>query len=244
MPVHLYGQPADMIAIREIAKRRGIHVLEDAAQAHGARVDDRPVGSVGTAAWSFYPGKNLGALGDGGAVTTDDPGVAERLRKLRNYGSSKKYVHEVAGLNSRLDELQAAILRVKLRHLDEWNARRAGIATRYTQELHGDELLLPTVPAFASPSWHLYVVRTTSRAWMQEQLTEAGVDTLVHYPLSPHLQGAYAELGYRKGDFPIAETLQEEVMSLPIGPHMTETQVSRVIAAVSSVAKHMASHTH
>lgn len=238
MPVHLYGQPADMLAIRDIAKRRGIHVLEDAAQAHGARSDGRRVGNVGTAAWSFYPGKNLGALGDGGAVTTDDAGIAERLRKLRNYGSSKKYVHEVAGVNSRLDELQAAVLRVKLRHLDEWNARRVGIAARYTRELPGDELVLPMVPPFANPSWHLYVVRTTSRAWVQAQLTASGVDSLVHYPLSPHLQGAYSGLGYSKGSFPIAEALQEEVMSLPIGPHMTETQISRVIASVSSVVSH------
>lgn len=236
MPVHLYGQPADMLTLRAIADRRGVAVLEDAAQAHGAQIAGRRVGSVGTSAWSFYPGKNLGALGDGGAVTTDDDRVAAQLRKLRNYGSSRKYVHEVPGVNSRLDELQAAVLRVKLRSLDEWNGRRTAIAARYAAELPASTFGLPPVPPFAIPSWHLYVIRAPNRDQLKQQLEAIGIDCIVHYPVAPYLQKAYADLGILQGTFPVAEALQHEVLSLPIGPHMSDSQVSRVIAGVQSLA--------
>jgi dTDP-4-amino-4,6-dideoxygalactose transaminase len=234
VPVHLYGHPADMDPILDIAKRRGIPVLADAAQAHGALYRGRPVGALGdAAAWSFYPGKNLGALGDGGAVTTDDAALAERLRILRNYGSRTKYVNEVRGFNSRLDELQAALLRVKLRRLDAWNARRREIAARYLDGLRSaPSVRLPRVAAWASPVWHLFVVRAAARASLQDHLARAGVVTLVHYPIPPHLQAAYADLGWPRGAFPIAERMHDEVLSLPIGPHMTDEQVTEVIEAV------------
>jgi dTDP-4-amino-4,6-dideoxygalactose transaminase len=208
-------------------------VLADAAQAHGARYRGRPVGALAdAAAWSFYPGKNLGALGDGGAVTTDDGALADRLRVLRNYGSRAKYVNEVRGFNSRLDELQAALLRVKLSRLERWNARRAAIASRYLEALRPARLLLPHVPAWAEPSWHLFVVRTPRRAELQEHLRRAGVATLVHYPIPPHLQAAYADAGFRRGDFPIAERIHDEVLSLPIGPHLSDREIDEVVAAV------------
>jgi dTDP-4-amino-4,6-dideoxygalactose transaminase len=233
LPVHLYGQPADMTAIREIADRLGLVVLEDAAQAHGAAVGGRRAGSLGTAAaWSFYPGKNLGALGDGGAVTTDDPALAMEIRRLRNYGSRVKYVNEVKGINSRLDELQAAVLGVKLPHLDNWNRRRASIAERYLAELP-DALVLPHVLRGASPVWHLFVIRRRNRDALRASLTHAGVNTLIHYPIPPHLQDAYKELGWGPGTFPISEAIHRDVLSLPIGPHMSHDQVSTVIAAVT-----------
>ncbi|MDO9147071.1 MAG: DegT/DnrJ/EryC1/StrS family aminotransferase [Hydrogenophaga sp.] len=233
LPVHLYGQPADMDPILAIARRHGLRVLEDGAQAHGARYKGQRIGAHGDAvAWSFYPGKNLGAMGDGGAVTTNDAKLADRLRVLRNYGSRVKYVNEVQGTNSRLDPLQAAILRVKLAHLDEWNARRNAIAARYQQGLQGCGLGLPHVPEWAEPAWHLYVVRTPQRDALQAHLTEAGVGSLIHYPIPPHLQQAYASFGYKMGDFPIAEAMANEVLSLPMGPHMSAEQQARVIDAV------------
>lgn len=223
VPVHLYGQPADMNPIMAVARRHGLKVLEDAAQAHGARYHGRSAGSLGDAAgFSFYPGKNLGAFGDGGAVTTDDPALAARVRLLRNYGSSVKYVNDEAGFNSRLDELQAAVLRVKLRRLDEWNRRRARTADWYMRELplrHPD-LRLPVVPQWAEPSWHLFVVRTQERSAMQSVLAASGVGTLIHYPIPPHLQQAYAGLGLNAGSYPIAEGMAREVLSLPMGPHV------------------------
>jgi dTDP-4-amino-4,6-dideoxygalactose transaminase len=235
LPVHLYGQAADMTAIREIATRRGVRILEDAAQAHGARVAGRRVGAIGdVTAWSFYPGKNLGAFGDGGAVTTDDDAVADRLRVLRNYGSRVKYVNEVRGFNSRLDEIQAAVLRAKLAVLDEWNARRARQAARYAEALRGLPLTLPFVPAWAEPVWHLYVVRAADRDALQRALKANGVDTLIHYPTPPHRQAAYADLGWREGTFPISEQLHREVLSLPIGPHLQDEQQERVIDAIVS----------
>jgi dTDP-4-amino-4,6-dideoxygalactose transaminase len=237
LPVHLYGQPADLIAIREIAQRRGLEVLEDAAQAHGAKLHDRRVGSVGTAAWSFYPGKNLGALGDGGAVTTDDPAIAAEVRRLRNYGSRVKYVNEVKGTNSRLDELQAAILAAKLPHLETWNRRRAAIAERYAEELPASAVTLPHVLDGATSSWHLFVVRHPARDALQASLSDAGVDTLIHYPIPPHLQEAYRELGLGPGSFPISERIHREVLSLPIGPHMSDEQVSVVIGAVTTATE-------
>jgi dTDP-4-amino-4,6-dideoxygalactose transaminase len=225
LPVHLYGQPADLDPILALAERRGLYVLEDAAQAHGARYKGRRIGGHGHAvAWSFYPGKNLGALGDGGAVTTNDAALAERVRLLRNYGSREKYVNEAQGYNSRLDPLQAAVLRVKLARLDEWNDRRRAIAAHYERELSGSGLILPTVRSSAEPIWHLFVVRSPRRDALQKQLAGAGVGTLIHYPIPPHLQQAYAAAGWRKGAFPIAERIADECLSLPIGPHLTAEQ--------------------
>lgn len=237
MAVHLYGQPADMAPIAELARGRGLRVIEDAAQAHGARYHGRRVGALGdAAAWSFYPGKNLGAAGDAGAVTTRDPELAARLRLLRNYGSSVKYVHEVQGFNSRLDEVQAAVLNVKLAVLDEWNARRGRVASRYLAGIRHPEIALPWVPAWAEPVWHLFVVRTARRDALQAHLRDRGVATLVHYPVPPHLQGAYAALGLGPGTLPLAERLHREVLSLPIGPHLSDEQVEHVIASVNDYA--------
>ncbi|WP_022803011.1 DegT/DnrJ/EryC1/StrS family aminotransferase [Deinococcus ficus] len=235
IPVHLYGQPADMGPILEIARAHKLFVLEDAAQSQGARYDGRSAGGLGdAAAWSFYPGKNLGAFGDAGAITTNDDALAARLRKLRNYGSAVKYVHELQGGNTRLDEVQAAVLRVKLRHLDEWNDRRRRIAQAYTKRLANKGLVLPKVMAGAEPVWHVYVVRSPDREALQRKLAEAGVQTLIHYPTPPHLQGAYASLGWTEGQFPLSEKIHREVLSLPIGPHMSDAQVESVIGAVEA----------
>jgi dTDP-4-amino-4,6-dideoxygalactose transaminase len=233
IPVHLYGQPADLDAVLLIARQYGLLVLEDAAQAQGASYKLRPIGGHADAvAWSFYPGKNLGAFGDAGAVTTQDTGLADRIRVLRNYGSRQRYVNEVPGYNSRLDPVQAAALRVKLRHLDEWNGRRALIAARYNVSFADCGIRLPWVPDWATPSWHLYCVRHPMRDRLQDKLSAAGVETLVHYPIPPHLQAAYASMGYTKGDFPVAEDMANNLLSLPIGPAMTEDQVGWVIKSV------------
>ena len=237
LPVHLYGQPADMDPILAIARKHGLRVLEDGAQAHGARYKGQRVGAHGDAvAWSFYPGKNLGAMGDGGAVTTNDAQLADRIRVLRNYGSRVKYVNEVQGYNSRLDPLQAAILSVKLAHLDEWNARRSANAASYQQGLVGCSLTLPHVPDWAEPAWHLYVVQHPQRDAIQKALTDAGVGTLIHYPIPPHRQQAYALAGWEQGSFPLAERMADEVFSLPMGPHLDVEQVAMVVAAVKQVA--------
>lgn len=231
--VHLYGQPADMDAINAIAKKHNLKVIEDAAQAHGARYKGRRVGALGDAAgFSFYPGKNLGAIGDGGAVTTNDPGLAEKVRVLCNYGSRVKYHNEVKGFNSRLDELQAAFLREKLKKLDAWNDRRKAIAEEYLNTLNGSNVVLPHVPDWADPVWHLFVVRNTQRDQLQQKLSEAGIGTMIHYPIPPHLQGAYAELGYGVGAFPISERIHREVLSLPMGPHLAFEQQGSVITAL------------
>ena len=238
LPVHLYGQPADMYPISEIAQRHGLKVLEDAAQAHGAHYKGKRAGALGhAAAWSFYPGKNLGAYGDAGAVTTDDPAIAERIRMLRNYGSRVKYVNEVQGYNSRLDEMQAAILRVKLRHMDTWNARRARIASTYEAKLSGYPLILPIVPSKTTPAWHLYVIRHAQRDALQRDLQARGIQTLIHYPIPPHRQQAYANLDWPTGSFHVAESLADSVLSLPIGPHLTATQQETVIEALSEFCK-------
>lgn len=237
LPVHLYGHPAEMAPLLDIARRRGLRVLSDGAQAHGARYAGEPIGRFGDAvAWSFYPGKNLGAFGDAGAVTTDDPALAARIRVLRNYGSRVKYINDELGVNSRLDELQAAVLRVKLRHLDAWNARRAVIADRYTRGLSGTELGLPRTASWAESAWHLYVVRAAGRDALQRALREDGVETVIHYPTPPHLQQAYAHLGYAVGSFPIAEAIHREVLSLPLDPHMSDDATARVVAAARLAA--------
>lgn len=235
MPVHLYGQPADMDPINQIAVRHRLKVIEDNAQAHGARYKGRRTGSLGDAAGnSFYPGKNLGAFGDAGAVTTDDGELAKRIRTLRNYGSQVKYHNEVKGFNSRLDELQAAFLRVKLAKLDSWNDRRGCVAEWYASKLRGAlDLTLPFVPQWAKPVWHLFVVRHPNRDSLQQKMSAAGVSTLIHYPVPPHLSGAYADAGWARGAFPVAEELSQTVLSLPVGPHLTQEQADHVGAEAS-----------
>jgi dTDP-4-amino-4,6-dideoxygalactose transaminase len=218
--VHLYGQPADMDAIRDITESRDIRLIEDAAQAHGARYKGRLVGSLGDAAgFSFYPSKNLGALGDGGAVVTDDPSLAKTIVQLRNYGSRQKYQHELRGWNSRLDELQAAFLSVKLTTLDAANTARRQAAAQYMEELADlPEITLPSVPPWADPAWHLFVIRTPQRDELQQHLRRQGIETLIHYPTPPHLQGAYRDLGWLPGRLPLAERWARQALSLPMWP--------------------------
>lgn len=232
IPVHLYGQPADMDAILDIARAHRLRVIEDAAQAHGARYKGRRIGAHGdVACWSFYPGKNLGAMGDAGAVTTDDADLAERIALLRNYGSRQKYVNEEAGVNSRLDPVQAAVLRVKLSVLDDWTERRRAIAACYAEGLAGAGLTLPHVPDWAEPAWHLYVVRSQNRDALQARLQEAGIGTLIHYPIPPHMQQAYAHMGIAHAALPLTRHLAGEVLSLPIGPHLTPEDARAVAHA-------------
>lgn len=231
IPVHLYGQPADMDPINDLASKHGLVVIEDAAQAQGARYKTRRVGSLGhAAATSFYPGKNLGALGDGGAVLTNDDAIAEKVRQLRNYGSKVKYQHDLAGYNSRLDEIQAAFLRVKLKMLDEWNSRRSEIADQYSALLNGANLDLPSVPDYAQPVWHLYVIRSKLRDALKAHLDRRGVATVIHYPIPPHRQACYS--GYQSCNLPLAETLAREVLSLPMSPLMNYEEVEYVARAV------------
>jgi dTDP-4-amino-4,6-dideoxygalactose transaminase len=238
IPVHLYGQPAEMDPIFAIAEQHGLRVLEDAAQAQGARYNETRVGSLGhAAAHSFYPGKNLGAFADGGAITTNDDAMAERLRSLRNYGSPVKYHYERIGTNSRLDELQAALLRVKLRHLDDWNARRKEQAAFYLEGLSEiKDLVLPRVPDWADPVWHLFVVRHPRRDELQKHLTESGIGTLIHYPIPPHRSAAYAgnSGGTPEHELPVADDFAGTVLSLPIGPHLSRDQLDAVISSVRS----------
>ncbi len=242
IPVHLYGQPADMDTIMNIAERHGLKVIEDSAQAHGSRYKSRRAGSLGHAAGhSFYPGKNLGAFGDGGAVTTNDAKLAERIRTLRNYGSKKKYYNEIRGFNSRLDEIQAAFLLVKLQKLDEWNERRSVLARLYLNELKGArELILPFVPEWAEPVWHLFVVRHHDRDNLQKRLNDLGVGTLIHYPVPPHLSSAYSETKWRRGSFAVTEKLADSVLSLPMGPHVKEEQANEVVTALKAACNELA----
>jgi dTDP-4-amino-4,6-dideoxygalactose transaminase len=229
MPVHLYGLPADLAPLLEFAAAHGLKVVEDGAQSHGARYRSQRVGAHGDiVAWSFYPGKNLGALGDGGAVTTNKPELADRIRVLRNYGSKRKYHNEVIGYNSRLDELHAALLRVKLKHLDADNAHRAQIARRYLQVLADSGLHLPVVPEQCSHVWHLFVARHPRRDELMAALASDGIGTLIHYPVAPHLQPAYASLGFQAGQLPISEAMHRQVFSLPIGPTMAIDQANTV----------------
>jgi dTDP-4-amino-4,6-dideoxygalactose transaminase len=239
--VHLYGQPADLDELMALSTELGISLVEDAAQAHGALYKGKKIGGHGVAAaWSFYPGKNLGALGDGGAVTTNDPGLAEKVRLLRNYGSAAKYEHSVQGINSRLDELQAAVLSEKLRVLDEWNGRRASIAEAYTTALEplvgreegssgGRLLSLPVVPSWAKPVWHLYVIRVEQRDDFISYLLSQGIETSIHYPIPPASQDAYKELarGLKSG---FSVRTAGELVSLPIGPHVNQDQALFVIS--------------
>jgi len=233
LPTHLYGQPADLDPLLEIARRHGLRLVEDAAQAHGARYKGRRVGAHGDAVtWSFYPSKNLGALGDAGAVTTNDPELARRVRELGNYGSAKRYVNDVKGLNSRLDPIHAAVLSAKLDRLDEWNERRRTIAGLYIEGLAADGIALPFVPNWAEPVWHLFVIRSETRDALAASLEREGIETLIHYPIPPHRQHAYADMRLTEGSLPIAERLARTVLSLPIGPHLTSSQAQRVIDEV------------
>jgi dTDP-4-amino-4,6-dideoxygalactose transaminase len=236
LPVHLYGQPADMSAIQAVASRHNLPVIEDAAQAHGALHRGNKTGALAAAAgWSFYPGKNLGAMGDGGAVTTNDDDLAGRLRILRNYGSREKYFNEIKGFNSRLDPLQAAFLRVKLKHLDEWNRRREILAEQYQQGLSGvPGVVLPQVPEWADPSWHLYVIQHPERDALRKYLEQEMIGTLIHYPVPPHLSSAYGDLGLGRGDYPITENMARNVLSLPMGPHLKPSQVEHIVSVIRS----------
>lgn len=236
IPVHLYGSPVDMDPILSFAQKRDIIVIDDCAQAHGGQYNGRKIGSIAHAsAFSFYPGKNLGALGDGGAVTTNDSTIAAAIRRLRNYGSEKKYHNETMGVNSRLDEIQAAFLSEKLPHLDDWNARRQVIATLYDTALSDcADLTLPCSADTGKHVWHAYVVRHNHRDDLALHLKEAGIGTLIHYPVPPHLQPAYRHLRFRPGDFPIAEKIHQEVLSLPMHPLLTESDVEKVADAVRS----------
>lgn len=233
LPVHLYGQPADLDPIIALARQHELSVIEDAAQAHGARYKGRRIGAHGdVVCWSFYPGKNLGALGDAGAITTNRADLADRIRVLRNYGSRVKYVNEMQGVNSRLDPIQAAVLRAKLPHLDTWTDRRRAIAEIYSDSLNGTDLILPFVPEWAEPAWHLYTVQSGDRDRLQARLTDLGVGTLIHYPIPPHMQKAYAGLGLAPGNLPLARQLAKDVLSLPIGPQLLRSDARRVIDAV------------
>ena len=236
IPVHLYGQPADMDAIRMIGDKYGLFILEDAAQAHGASYKSHLIGSIGTAAWSFYPSKNLGAWGDAGAVTSNDSQLVRKISILRNYGSSVKYVNEVDGVNSRLDPMQAAVLNVKLDHLNTWTERRRNLARQYSHGLANMGLVLPSVPTWADPVWHLYVIRHPERQRFQQRLQEAGIDTGIHYPIPPHLQKNYASTGFFKGQFPLTEKFSKEVVSLPMCPAQTQQQTEYVIEKILSLA--------
>jgi len=238
LPVHLYGQPADMTAIRQIAERYDLFVLEDAAQAHGAEVGGVRTGALGhAAAFSFYPTKNLGAIGDGGAIVTNDPQIAEAARRLRNYGSTHKYVHVEAGVNSRLDEMQAAILRVRLRQLDRDNARRRHLAAEYSRVLNGvDGFMLPACAVDSSHVYHLFVVRARRREELVQYLSQNDISTLIHYPIPPYRQQAYSELGIDPTLFPNSEKMAQETISLPMWPQMDLAVPTRVAEAIRAFA--------
>ena len=255
LPVHLYGQPADLDPILTIARKHKLMVLEDAAQAHGARYKGRRVGSHGDAvAWSFYPGKNLGAMGDAGAVTTNNAEIADRILVLRNYGSRVKYSNEVLGTNSRLDPIQAAVLRVKLKVLDRWNDRRKSLAAKYLKNLsaaekfssHRDGLpvpqqsiadfVLPCVPDFADPVWHLFVIRHQNRDFFQRKLTVSGIDTMVHYPIPPHIQSAYRPIRQKLSNILLAERLAAEVLSIPLNPQIRVHEANEILATFLKIS--------
>lgn len=236
MTVHLYGQPADMDSIHKIAERHQLLVIEDAAQAHGARYKNKVIGSHSDAvAWSFYPGKNLGAMGDGGAVTTNNRAIADKVRLLRNYGSAVKYKNEIQGFNSRLDPIQAAILRVKLKYLDLWNLRRKAIAEIYLKQINENFVIKPSTPKWADSAWHLFVVQHAQRDRLQAELETYGINTLVHYPTPPHKQIAYGDSIGHIGTLPITEKISNTVLSLPIGPHLSMERVDFVVSTVNAV---------
>jgi dTDP-4-amino-4,6-dideoxygalactose transaminase len=241
VPVHLYGQMADMDPIEELAAQYNLVVIEDACQAHGAQYFSkreqrwRPAGSIGkAAAFSFYPGKNLGACGEAGAITTNDPQLAKHAKMLRDHGQSKKYYHEVEGYNGRLDAIQAGILKTKLSHLAEWTAQRQAHAARYNELLsvHADSLTLPYEPSWSRAVYHLYVIQVKDRDALKQHLGEAGVETAIHYPIPLHLQNAYSNMGYGPGTFPVSEAAAEKIISLPMYPSLTEQQQQRVVESL------------
>jgi dTDP-4-amino-4,6-dideoxygalactose transaminase len=233
MPVHLYGHPADMDPIVAIAQRHGLTVIEDAAQAHGARYKGRPCGSIGQlAGFSFYPGKNLGAYGEGGAAVTSDPAFARTMRLLRSWGEERRYEHAIKAFNFRMDGIQGAILRVKLRHLEDWTEARRARAADYRQAFANSDVRVPVEAEGCRHVYHVYAVRLRNRDATRLRLQEKGIQTGVHYPIPVHLQPAYADLGYRGGDFPVAEEVASEVLSLPMFPEMTSAQVFEVAEAV------------
>lgn len=236
MPVHLYGQACEMEAIMSIAKEYNLFVVEDNAQAHGTTFNGKLTGSWGHVnATSFYPGKNLGALGDAGAVTTDDRELADQVRRYRNYGSTVKYHNEVVGYNNRLDEMQAAFLSVKLKHMGEWTRQRQEIASWYDAALSETKgIQTPKLHSDASHSYHLYVIRIQQRDRLQKHLADHGIGTLIHYPIPPHLQQAYKHLGYNEGDFPIAEELAKSMLSLPMWPGLSEQNISHICATINA----------
>jgi dTDP-4-amino-4,6-dideoxygalactose transaminase len=238
LPVHLYGQPADLDVILDVAHCNGLRVIEDAAQAHGARYKGKRIGAHGDiVCWSFYPGKNLGAMGDAGGITTNDKAIAQKVALLRNYGSRQKYVNETAGSNSRLDPIQAGVLRVKMRHLDKWTDRRRHVAATYTDCLQTTNLKLPHVPVWSEPAWHLYVVRTLERDVLQSRLMKAGINTIIHYPIPPHMQRAYTCLKIAASALPISQKLASTVLSLPMGPHLSSDE----IVCIAQTLQHLVS---
>ena len=234
LPVHLYGQPSNIELINKIAKKYNLVVLEDGAQAHGALFKNKIIGSHGnTVAWSFYPGKNLGAFGDAGAITTNNPEVAEKALLLRNYGSNRKYYNKYAGFNNRLDPIQAATLKVKLEVLNEWNARRKKIANFYIENITSKLVILPFVPKNIDPVWHLFVIRVKNRDHFQEYLLKQNIETIIHYPVPPHKQEAYKSLKLHKRQLPICEKLADEVISIPIGPHLSMKDAKKIVEVIN-----------
>jgi dTDP-4-amino-4,6-dideoxygalactose transaminase len=234
VPVHLYGQPADMDPIVELAKKHNLAVIEDACQAHGALYKGKKAGSLGhVGCFSFYPGKNLGAYGEGGAIVTQDQGIADTIRMIRDHGQAKKYFHDMEGYNGRLDAIQAGVLRIKLKRLGDWNGQRRDNAAYYHELLSGlDGVALPLEAGFARSVYHLYVILTDGRDALQKHLGEKGIGTGLHYPLPLHLQKAYAHLGHREGDFPITETAAKRLLSLPMFPELTKEQIAYVAASI------------
>jgi len=233
LPVHLYGQATDLDSLLEIAQRHNIHLIEDACQAHGARYKQKRVGTFGIAGcFSFYPGKNLGCLGEGGAIVTNDSQLAERMRMLRDHGSVKKYEHRVPGYNFRMEGLQGGFLSVKLNHLDSWNERRRSAAMRYRELLSDSGLTLPAEMAYGEHVYHLYVIQSDNRDALRQQLSAAGIETGLHYPVPLHLQEAYACLGYSRGSFPVSEQLAQRILSLPMHPGISEAQIAQVASVL------------
>jgi dTDP-4-amino-4,6-dideoxygalactose transaminase len=238
IPVHLFGQPADLDPILILAKENDLFVIEDAAQAIGSKYKNKMIGAHSDlVCWSFYPGKNLGAFGDAGAISTNNRALADNIRSLGNYGSKKKYVHKLIGKNSRLDPIQAAILKVKLQFLDSWIDRRKEIAAIYSSAFVGHELFsMPFIPEWAEPAWHLYVINTSFRDEIQAHLHKNDVETIIHYPIPPHLQEAYSEKSFQKFSLPITESLAQNILSLPIGPHLSKKQCQYVIDCLNRVS--------
>ena len=242
--VHLYGQPSNLDSILQIAKKYNLKVIEDAAQSHGASYKDKKIGSHGDAvAWSFYPGKNLGCFGDGGAITTNNQEIADKIRMLKNYGSSEKYINIDKGINSRLDPLQASVLIVKLKYLDEWNLRRKNIANLYLNGIKdiNNKLILPYENNYSNHVWHLFVIQHPQRDFLKDKLNENGIETLIHYPIPPHLQIAYSDMKYGEGSFPLSEKIANQCLSLPISPHISKKNIYYIIEKINEILKNISS---